>query len=136
MDQHEGGKTGRFFDGSDGIIGACIEVHRVLGPGLLESIYEECLCHELSLKGFRFERQRQVPVVYKGVLLGTGYRIDLVVDERIIVEVKAVERVVPVHEAQVITYLKLTGLRTALLVNFHASTLKSGLRRFTRTSDP
>ena len=128
----EDGKTGRRFrDGSEEIIGACIEVHRLLGPGLLESAYQHCLCHELSLRGLVFERQRPLPVNYKGVLLDCAYRLDIVVDERIIIEVKAVERLLPIHQAQAITYLKPTGLETALLVNFHANVLKSGLRRLT-----
>jgi len=125
-------KTGSFGDGSEEIIGACIEVHRHLGPGLLESAYEACLCRELSLREFRFERQRSLPINYKGLRLDCGYRLDLIVENRILVELKTVERLLPIHEAQVITYLKLTGLDTALLVNFNVSVLKFGLRRLTR----
>jgi GxxExxY protein len=120
--KQEDGKTRRFGDCSETVIGACIEVHRTLGPGLLESAYEECLAHELNLQGLCFERQRQVPVRYKGVFLELGYRLDLVVEGQLIVEIKAVERLLSVHSAQVITYLRLTGLTTALLVNFHAPT--------------
>ena len=132
----EDGKTGRFDDGSDQIIAACIEVHRHLGPGLLESTYEQCLAYELSLRGFRFERQRPVPVAHKGVRLHCGYRLHILVEDKFIVEVKAVERLLPIHQAQVLTYLKLTGLPVALLVNFNVAVLKYGLRRLTRKPDP
>jgi len=127
--QQEGGKAGRFLDCSERVIGACIEVHRHLGPGLLESAYEECLVLELGLVGLRCERQRRVPLHYKGHALAHGYRLDLVVEEQLIVEIKATEQLLPVHEAQVVTYLKLTGLPTGLLVNFGAETLRKGLRR-------
>ncbi len=127
--EHEGGEAGRIEDGAGLIIGACIEVHRHLGPGLLESAYEQCVCHELRLRGLPFERQRQVPLVYKGVALPCGYRLDLVVDDCLVVEIKAVERLLPVHEAQALTYLRLTGLRAALLVNFNVPVLRQGLRR-------
>ena len=128
----EGGKKGRFDDGSDKIIGACIEVHRQLGPGLLESVYEQCLSHEFSLVGLRFQRQRAVPVPYKGVLLDCGHRLDFVLEDKIILELKTVDRLLPIHEAQVLTYLKLTGLDAALLVNFNVTYLKQGLRRYAR----
>lgn len=126
------GKTGRFEDGSEQVIGACIEVHRHLGPGLLESAYEQCLAHELSLRGIQFERQRPVPVAYKGARLDCGYRLDMVLGERLIIEIEAVERLLPLHQAQVLTYLQLTSIPTALLVNFNAVPLKAGLRRLTR----
>ena len=129
--EQEGGKAGRFGDGSDEIIAACIEVHRHVGPGLLESVYEQCLAHELALAGLRVERQRLLPVIDKGFVLEHGHRLDLLVDERIIVEVKAVERLLPVHEAQVITYLKLTRLATARLVHFNVAALRHGLQRLT-----
>jgi GxxExxY protein len=116
---------------SEQIIGACIEIHRSLGPGLLESAYEECLCHELSLRGIRFRRQVPVPVDYKGVLLDCCYRLDVLVEERIVVELKAVENLSPLHTAQTLTYLKLTGLGVALLINFNVPLLKQGLRRLT-----
>jgi GxxExxY protein len=128
----EGGKTGRFDDCSEVLIGACIEVHRHLGPGLLESAYEQCLCHEVSELGLSYERQKALPVRYKGFELQHGYRLDLVVDGQILVEIKAVERLLPVHEAQVITYLRLSGLAVGLLVNFHSAAIKHGLRRLTR----
>ena len=125
------GETGRFGQWSESVIGACIEVHRHLGPGLLESAYEQCLCHELTLASEPYERQKPLPVRYKGIELQTGYRLDLVVDSQLVVELKAVERLLPVHEAQVITYLKLSGLPVGLLVNFHAVAIKHGLRRLT-----
>lgn len=129
--QQEGGKAGRFWDCSEQVIGACIEVHRHLGPGLLESAYEQCLAVELAGLGLRFDRQRPVPVTYKGVTLDHGYRLDFVVEEGVILELKATDQLLPVHEAQILTYLKLTGLPTGLLVNFGAETLRRGLRRLT-----
>src|SRR3954471_21810517 len=99
------GEARRLWDLSERVLGACIEVHRHLGPGLLESAYEECLCHELSLKSLSFVRQRPVPVVYKGVKLDCGYRLDVVVEEKLVLELKAVDHLLPVHEAQVLTYL-------------------------------
>jgi len=129
--EQEDEKTGRFDDRSEEIIGACIEVHRHLGPGLLESAYAACLCYELSRLGLRFERRRAVPVRYKAIVLDCDYQLDLVVEDRLIVELKAVERLLPVHQAQVLTYLKLTGIQTGLLVNFNVACLKDGLRRLT-----
>jgi GxxExxY protein len=111
------------------IIGFAIEVHRQLGPGLLESAYEECLCYELGQNGFAVRRQVPLPVVYKTIRLDCGYRIDLLVEERVILELKTVERLIPVHEAQLLTYLKLSGMRTGLLLNFNSATLKDGIRR-------
>ena len=111
------------------IVGAAIEVHRHLGPGLLESAYEECLCRELVLRGLRVERQKPLPLSYKGVKLDCGYRMDLVVEDRVLVEVKAVEALAPIHEAQVLTYLRLAGVRVGLLINFNVSVLKQGLTR-------
>jgi GxxExxY protein len=111
------------------IIGMAIEVHRVLGPGLLESAYEECLCYELKAGGLAYTRQAPLPVVYKEVRLDCGYRMDVVVEQEVIIEIKTVERLMPIHEAQVLTYLKLSGLKIGLLLNFHSSLLKEGLRR-------
>jgi len=108
------------------VIGAAIEVHRALGPGLLESAYEECLCHELNLRGIRFQRQVPLPVEYKGVKLDCGYRLDLVVENALILELKCAEHIVPVHEAQLLTYLKLTGKRVGLILNFHVAVLTRG----------
>lgn len=111
------------------VIGAAIEVHRVLGPGLLESAYEECLCHELSLRGIAFERQLALPVDYKGVRLDCGYRLDIVLPGKLVIEVKAVEALAPIHDAQLLTYLKLSGIRTGLLLNFNVPLLRDGIRR-------
>jgi len=111
------------------IIGACIEVHRLLGPGLLESAYEQCLCRELGLRGLPFLRQVALPVEYKGVLVDCGYRMDLVVAGSVVVEIKAVDHLQSVHLAQVLTYLKIGGYPTGLLVNFNVTVLKRGLRR-------
>lgn len=111
------------------IIGIAIEVHRTLGPGLLESAYEECSCYELSQLGISFIRQAPLPVVYKGVRLDCGYRMDIVVDDTVIVELKAVEKMHPVFEAQLLSYLKLADKRVGLLINFHVPVLKDGLKR-------
>jgi GxxExxY protein len=108
------------------IIGAAIEVHRALGPGLLESAYEECLCRELSLRGIAFQRQVPLPVEYKGVKLDCGYRLDVIVENSIVLELKCVEHILPVHEAQLLTYLKLTGRRVGLIINFNVATLAKG----------
>ena len=114
---------------TEAIIGAAIEVHRALGPGLLESAYEQCLCHELSLQGMEFRRQVELPVRYKAVQLDCGYRIDVLVEDRVVVELKAVERLLPIHEAQLMTYLKLSGHSVGLLLNFQVPVLKDGLKR-------
>ena len=111
---------------TENIIGAAIEVHRGLGPGLLESAYEECLCHEFHLRGICFERQRPLPVEYKGVKLACGYRLDLIVESTVILEIKCVEHILPVHEAQLLTYLKMTGMRVGLILNFNTPTLVRG----------
>ena len=108
------------------VIGAAIEVHRALGPGLLESAYEECLCHEFHLRGIPFERQVPLPVEYKGVKLDCGYRLDLVVEGVLVLEIKCLEHILPVHEAQLLTYLKLTGRRVGLILNFNVPVLTRG----------
>jgi len=112
------------------VIGAAMAVHRELGPGLLESACESCLAYELAERGLSFERQKALPVLYKGVTVDCGYRLDLVVEDLVIIELKAVERLEPVHEAQVISYLKLSGLPVGLLINFNVRLLKQGIRRF------
>ena len=112
------------------VIGMAIEVHSNLGPGLLESVYEECLCKELADAGIEFQRQKSVPVVYKDAPMETGFRADIVVGNDLPIEVKAVERLLPVHEAQVLTYLKFGGFSTGLLVNFNTKLLKDGIKRF------
>ena len=111
------------------IIGSAIEVHRILGPGLLESAYEECLCHELVHAGLVFRRQVEMPLAYKTVRLDCGYRLDLVVEETVVVELKTVDHLLPVHEAQLFTYLKLYGSPVGLLINFNVPVLKEGLKR-------
>ncbi len=114
---------------TDRIIGAAIEVHRHLGPGLLESAYEDCLCHELNIQGIRFQRQVHLPVVYKGLKLECAYRMDLVVEDLVIVEIKATEGIAPIFKAQLLTYLKTADKRVGLLINFNEVVLKNGLRR-------
>jgi GxxExxY protein len=111
------------------IIGAAIEVHRSLGPGLLESAYEACLAYELGKRGLAVQQQRPLPVVYREIKLDCGYRLDLFVEENVIVEVKAVEHLAPIHDAQLLSYLKLADCRVGLLVNFNVITLKDGVRR-------
>jgi GxxExxY protein len=112
------------------IIGAAMEVHKRLGPGLLESAYEECLAHELHLRNLRVERQVAVPVVYRETKLECGYRIDLLVEGRIVVELKSVGGLAPIHEAIILTYLRLSGHKLGLLINFNVAILKDGVRRF------
>jgi GxxExxY protein len=111
------------------IIGAAIEVHRVTGPGLLESAYAECLCYELSRLGIEFKREVKLPVAYKGLKLDCGYRLDLLVEDSVIVEIKAVEHLLPVHSAQLLTYLRLSGRKVGLLMNFNETILRNGLKR-------
>ncbi len=112
------------------IIGAAIEVHRVLGPGLLESAYEECLARELTLRNIKFERQKPLPVVYKEVKLDCGYRLDFLVEGRVVLELKTVESLAPIHEAIMLTYLRLSGCEIGLLINSHTQILKDGIKRF------
>lgn len=111
------------------IIAAAIEVHRALGPGLLESAYQAAMCRELSVRGIEFIQQVEMPLSYKGVNLDCGYRIDLIVANVVVVELKAVQEILPVHEAQLMTYLRLTGFRVGLLINFNVAALKNGIRR-------
>jgi GxxExxY protein len=112
------------------IIGAAIEVHKILGPGLLEFSYEETLCYELTSRSLIFERQKPIPLVYKNVNLDCGYRLDLLVERQVIVELKSVESLSPIHEAVMLTYLKLSGHRVGLLLNFNVTIMKDGVRRF------
>jgi GxxExxY protein len=114
---------------TEAIIGAAIEVHRTLGAGLLESAYEECLCRELTLRGIGYERQVALPVLYKGAKLDCGYRLDIVVESLVIVEIKALDQLLPIHDAQLLTYLRLSGKQVGLLVNFNVPVLKAGLKR-------
>ncbi len=111
------------------IIGAAIEVHRQLGPGLLETTYQACLSRELELRGISFEYEKPLPLEYRGIRLDCGYRIDLLVAGLVIVEIKSVEALAPIHEGQLLTYLKLTGVKVGLLINFNVVVLKSGIRR-------
>lgn len=111
------------------IIGLAIDVHRYLGPGLLESAYEECLCYEFKNHGLNYKRQVELPLIYKEIKLKCGYRIDLIIEDLIIVEIKTVENILPIHEAQLLTYLKLTNKKLGLLLNFNVPVLKDGIKR-------
>ena len=115
------------------IIGAAVEVHKVLGPGLLESVYEECLCYELKRLNLSFERQKQLPVIYKGINFKVGYKMDVVVCNSVVVELKCVDVILPIHEAQLLTYLKLSHIHIGLLLNFKSRYLKQGLKRMINT---
>ena len=115
---------------SERVIGLAIEVHRHLGPGLLESAYEECLCFELKQSAIEYRRQVSLPVAYKDVRLDCGYRMDVVVERALILEIKAIDRFTPVHEAQMLSYLRLSRLQVGLLLNFNSVALRDGLRRF------
>jgi len=112
------------------IIGCAIEVHRTLGPGLLESTYQQCLAHEFQLNGIAFKLEHPLPVAYKGIRLDCGYRIDILVENRLIIELKAVDEIKGIHKAQLLTYMKLSGLDTGLLINFNVRRLKDGIIRF------
>lgn len=116
-------------DLTGGIVDAAFKVHSTLGPGLLESVYETCLVHELSKRGLKVERQTEVPVGYDGILLDSGLRLDLMVADTVVVELKAVEHILPVHKAQLLSYLKLTGKPVGLLINFHVPLIKDGIQR-------
>ncbi len=111
------------------VIGAAIEVHKILGPGLLESVYEEALCLELQLRGIAFERQKELAVEYKENRLDCGFRLDVVVEKVLILELKSCETILPIHKAQLLTYLKLSGIKTGLLINFNVPVLKQGIKR-------
>jgi len=115
---------------TENIIGAGIQVHRALGPGLLESAYEACLAFELAKRGLKVAQQKPLPLVYEQVKLECGYRIDLLVEESVIVEIKSVDAVAPIHEAQIMSYLKLSGCKVGLLINFNVTVLKDGIHRF------
>jgi GxxExxY protein len=136
------GGRGEAVDGLTGgdltgrVIGLAIKVHRTIGPGLLKQVYAECLCHEMALAGLMFQRQVELPLIYGGVRLPRAYRADIIVEEGVIVEVKSIEQILPVHEAQLLTYLRLSGCGVGLLLNFNTTLLKNGLRRFVQTSSP
>ncbi len=112
------------------IIGSAIEVHRIIGPGMLESAYEECLTYELIQKGLKVDRQKPIPVVYKEIKMDCGYRLDLLIDKRVIVEVKSVDFIIPVHETQILTYMRFASIKIGLFINFTVTVLKNGLKRF------
>ena len=119
----------RYEELTEQIIGAAIEVHKAIGPGLFEAIYEECLCRELALRGLNFERQLLVPVVYKGVRLESKYRLDVLVQDTVILELKTIERILPIHEAQLLTYLRLLAKPVGLIINFNVPALRHGIVR-------
>jgi len=126
---HGGAGAQRANEITEFVIGAAIRIHRALGPGLLESAYEECLCYELAKHGFAFERQKAIAVAYESVKLDCGYRIDLLVENLVVLELKCVEKLLPIHNAQLLTYLKLSGSPLGLLINFHVPILRDGLKR-------
>lgn len=136
MQQEEEKRRRCFDDGSEEVIAALIAVHRELGPGLLEHVYEACFCRELELRGIAFEHQVVVPVRYRGAELDLGFRLDVLVERRLIVELKAVDALSDVHVAQVVTYLKLSGINAGLLVNFNTRRLRDGLRRLWLSKPP
>ena len=113
-------------DLTEQIIGAAIEVHKAIGPGLLESVYQECMCRELNLRALRFQREVKVPVIYKAVALDCGYRLDLIVEDTVILELKCVDRIIPIHEAQLLTYLKLLDKPVGFTINFNVPILRAG----------
>jgi len=121
-----------FSDLSNRVIGCAIETHRILGPGLLESTYQQCLAHELSINGISFSIEHPLPVNYKGIRIDCGYRIDLLVEDEIIIELKSVEKLKGIHEAQLLTYMKLADINQGFLINFNVQRLKDGLKSFVR----
>jgi GxxExxY protein len=118
------------------VIGLAIKVHKTVGPGLLEQVYEDCLCHEMTLHGLTFQRQVELSLIYDGVRLPCAYRADIVVGGSVILEIKSIEHILPVHEAQLLTYLRLSSCAVGLLLNFNTNLLKDGLRRFVNTASP
>ena len=112
------------------ILKKAYEVHTALGPGLLESTYEECLCYELSMYGLKVERQKTLPIEYKGIKIENGYRLDIVVEDKVVIELKSVETLLPIHTAQLLTYLKLSKIKYGLLINFNVKSLKEGIKRY------
>ena len=129
-EEHKGHKAKNFETLSRKVIGCAIEVHRVLGPGLLESSYQHCLSHELELSGIPYSKEELLPIDYKGIRLDFGYRIDLLIDEQIVLEIKSVKKLEAIHEAQLLTYLKLSKIKIGLLMNFNTPKLKEGIKRY------
>lgn len=130
LDKHRGTENAERINFiTEKIIGAAIEVHKSLGPGLLESVYETCLCHEFHLLGMSFERQKSVSVVYKGIALETCLRIDIVVENAVVIELKCVEKIAPIHESQLLTYMRLSGIPTGLILNFYTPRIVDGIKR-------
>ena len=128
-EEHEDARRVEFDELSNRVIGCALEVHRNLGPGLLESTYEQCLAHEFKIAELPFKLQCPLPVEYKGVKLDCGYRIDLLVDDSLILELKSVDKLLPIHQAQLLTYMKLSGISVGLLINFNVKYLKHGIKR-------
>jgi GxxExxY protein len=128
-EEHEGARKIEFDELSNRVIGCALEVHQNLGPGLLESTYEQCLAHEFRIRELPFKMQCPLPVEYKGMKLDCGYRIDLLVDDSLILELKSVDKLLPIHQAQILTYMKLSGISVGLLINFKVKYLKHGIKR-------
>ena len=122
--------TKQFDELSNKVIKCAIEVHKILGPGLLENTYKQCLAHELKLNNIKFEVEKELPIIYKKIKLELGYRIDLIIENKLIIELKSIENLLPVHHAQIISYMKLSNVKTGLLINFNVKLLKDGIRRF------
>ena len=129
-EEHEGHEEMKFDDLSYAVIGCALEVHKLLGPGLLESTYEQCLAHELTMNGILFKLQQPLPVIYKDIKLDCGYRIDLLIENKLIVELKSVEAIKAIHEAQLLTYMKLANISIGLMINFNVQNLKEGIKRY------
>jgi GxxExxY protein len=115
---------------TEGIIGAAIEVHRNLGPGLLESAYQAALAYELSQRGYKVEQQKPLPMLYKEIKLDAGYRLDFLVNDKVVLEIKSADKIIPIHDAQILSYLRLSGCKVGLLINFNVKLLKNGIKRF------
>lgn len=119
---------------TEGIIGAAIEVHRNLGPGLLESAYQAALAYELSQRGYKVEQQKPLPMLYKEIKLDAGYRLDFLINDKVVLEIKSSDKIIPIHDAQILSYLRLSGCKVGLLINFNVKLLKNGVKRFVNGS--
>jgi GxxExxY protein len=120
----------KFDELSNKVIGCALEVHKELGPGLLESAYQQCLCYELSNAKIQFTMEKPFPIIYKNIEIDCGYRLDLLIEDKLLIELKSVEKLIPIHEAQILTYMKLSNIHTGLLINFNVLLLKDGIKRF------